>query len=256
MVRRDFVRSLCTILTAIGLAAAAEAQNGAEPSALRWGVGGGFIVSPRPYVGAKPHTFPVPVIEMRYRRWFLQGIRGGYNLSPDPQWDVNAFAQVRFQGLEPDDSAFLSGMDERRKSMDGGVEVVYWGRPLGFRAVASTDVLGSSNGQELSAQAVTGAPLGKKLLILAGFGPRWETGRRIDYCYGVRPEEATDERPAYTGEATLSWDLALSAISRPSDRRTAFALVNRTSYGDGIRQSPTVERESVSSLVFFVTRSF
>jgi outer membrane protein len=257
MVKRVFVRSLSTIVTAIGLAAGAEAQsNGAESSALRWGVGGGFIVSPRPYVGANPHTFPIPVVEVRYRRWFFQGIRGGYDLSPDPRWNVNAFAQVRFQGLEPDDSAFLSGMDERRRSMDGGVEVAYRGRPVGFRAVASTDVLGRSNGQELGAQAVTGAPVGKKLLVLGGFGPRWESGRRIDYYYGVRPEEATDERPAYSGEATLSWDLAVSAIYRPFDRWTVFALVNRTWYGDGIRRSSTVERESVSSLVLFVTRSF
>jgi outer membrane protein len=237
-----------------GSAAALQAPE--ESSKLRWGVGAGFVTSPRPYAGAKSQTFPIPVVQIQYERWFLQGIRGGYELFSAPRLRVSAFAQARFQGLEPDDSPFLDGMEARKKSLDGGLEILYRGRPLGFRAAASTDVLGRSKGQEVSAQAITGAPIGKKLLVLAGFGPRWETGRRVDYYYGVRPEEATSLRPAYSGEATLSWDLGISAIYRPARRWSLFALLNRTSFGDGIRQSPTVERDSVSSFVLFVTREF
>ncbi len=245
---------IVSALLVSGSSSAKEAPE--EPSKLRWGVGAGFVASPRPYVDAKPQTFPIPVVQIQYKRWFVQGIRGGYELLSAPQWSVSAFAQARFQGLEPEDSPFLEGMEARQKSMDGGVEVLYRGRPVGFRATASTDVLGRSNGQEVSAQAITGAPLGKKLLVLVGFGPRWETGRRIDYYYGVRPEEATSLRPAYSGVGALSWDLGVSAIYRPTHRWSIFSLLNRTSLGDGIRQSPTVERDSVASFVLFVTREF
>ncbi|HXV64442.1 MAG TPA: MipA/OmpV family protein [Vicinamibacteria bacterium] len=235
----------------IGASVAAE-----ESQKLRWGVGGGFVSSPRPYVDAKSKTFPIPVVNFRYQRWFVQGIRGGYELLSTPKWNVSSFAQARFQGLEPEDSPFLEGMERRRTSMDGGVEVVYRGRPVGFRAAALTDVLGKSNGQDFNAQAVTGAPLGKRLLVLAGFGPRWQSARFVDYYYGVGIEEATSMRPAYEGQGTLSWDLAFSAIYRPLPRWSLFALWNRTTFGEGIRQSPTVDRDAISSFVLFVTRDF
>jgi outer membrane scaffolding protein for murein synthesis (MipA/OmpV family) len=92
--------------------------------------------------------------------------------------------------------------------------------------------------------------------VLVAFGPRWETSRRADYYYGVRPEEATSERPAYSAEDALNWDLAVSAIYRPADRWSVFALVNRIALGDAIRNSPIVERESMTGLLFFVTREF
>jgi outer membrane protein len=245
------------VALAMTAAASAAAQEPAEKARkLEWGIGGGAVASPRPYVEAKPRIFPIPVVNLRYDRWFVQGIRGGYELVAKPKLSLNAFAQARFQGLEPDESPFLEGMEERKKSMDAGLEAVYRGRPVGFRAAVLTDTLGRSQGQELSAQAVTGAPLGKKLLVLVAFGPRWETSRRADYYYGVRPEEATSERPAYSAEDALNWDLAVSAIYRPADRWSVFALVNRIALGDAIRNSPIVERESMTGLLFFVTREF
>lgn len=250
------MRSVAWIACALFVSGPAVAQQTPEPSRLRWGVGAGIVASPRPYVGARGQTFAIPVLRMEYERWFVQGIRGGYQLFSAPRWTVNAFAQARFQGLDPKDSPFLEGMEARKKSMDGGVEVVYRGRPLGFRAAAMTDVLGKSKGQVLTAQAISGAPVNEKLLVLVGFGPRWETARRVDYYYGVRPEEATSTRAAYTADGTLSWDLALSASYRPASRWSVFALMNHTFLGNGIRQSPTVERNSVSSFVLLVTRDF
>jgi outer membrane protein len=241
-------------LTAVTPVAAEETPK--EPSKLRIAIGGGFVSSPRPYVSAKAQTFPIPVVNLRYGRWFAQGVRGGYELVSTPRWSVNSFAQARFQGLEPEDSPFLEGMAPRSTSMDGGVEVVFRGRPVGFRAAALTDLLGKSNGQDFSAQAVTGAPLGKKLLVLAGFGPRWQSERFVDYYYGVREEEATALRPAYAGKGALSWDVGVSAIYRPTSRWSVFALWNRAAFGEGIRQSSTVDRDAVSSMVLFVTRDF
>jgi outer membrane protein len=232
--------------------AASFAQE--EKAQLEWGLGVGVIASPRPYEGTKAQLFPVPVVNVKRGPWFFQGIRGGYELVGNERFTASAFAQARFQGLEPEDSPFLEGMETRSKSMDAGGELVFRGRPVGFRVAAATDVLGRSNGQEISAQLVTGAPLGRKLLLLAGFGPRWESARRVDYYYGVRPDETRDFRPAYSGEATVSWDLGLSAFYRPTPRWSVFVLLNRTAYGDAIRESPIVARESALSLVAFVVR--
>jgi len=248
-----------TSLLAPGMLLADETEQETSPTTsgreLEVAVGAGFITSPRPYIGAEPQSFPVPVIHIRYKRWFLESIRGGYSFVQRESFDARAFTQVRFRGLEPESSPFLEGMVTREKSLDAGVEMIYRGRPVGFRVAALTDVLGRSNGQEVSAQALTGAPLGKAL-VLAGFGPRWLSQSRVDYYYGVRPSEALPERPAYVGTSTINWDLTVSTIYKPTSRWTVFALVTREGFGAAIKASPLVDRTSAYSLVASLSYRF
>lgn len=252
-VMRTFLTAL--ILLSAATATAQDTGSGSEEPELRWALGPGIIVSPRPFVGSEPQIFPVPVFELDYGRWFVQGIRGGYRVVDSEKLTVNALASVQFAGLEPGDSPFLEGMAERGPSMDGGVELTYRSRPVGFRLSAVTDVLGRSNGQEVGAQAVTGAPLGP-VLVLAGIGPRWVSGNRVDYYYGVRPSEATAVRPAYQGGSTLGWDLGVTGLVRFDSGLSLFLLLNREAFGSEIRESPIVEREAATSFVAFLTYQF
>ena len=127
-----------------------ESTTSKDPgeSDFSWSLGFGFIASPRPYKDTNVRYFPVPVLGFRYKRIFFEGIRGGIDIVEKGKLKANLFAQVRFRGLEPDDSPFLEGMNERRKSIDAGTQVVYQGRPVGFRFGFVSDVLGRSNGQE------------------------------------------------------------------------------------------------------------
>ncbi len=143
-------------------------------------------------------------------------------------------------------------METRQKSLDAGVEMIYRGRPVGFRLAAVTDVLGRSNGQEVSAAAITGAPLGKAL-VLVGFGPRWLSSDRVDYYYGVRAPEG---RPEYSGTSTINWDLTVSTVYNPTPRWTVFGLLTREGLGSSIRSSPLVERTSAYSFVASVAFKF
>jgi outer membrane protein len=226
-----------------------------DEDTLTWSVGAGFIASPRPYVGTKPRYFAIPAITMQYKRFFFHGIRGGYDFVQSERLTARVLAQVRFRDLDPAESDFLQGMDPRGGSADAGLEVLFRGRPVGFRVNFLTDILGRDNGQEASFLAVTGAPLGR-VLLLVGFGPRWESARRVDYYYGVTEEEARPGRPFFRGEATWSWDLNLTAIYDISSKWNLMALLNREGLGSNIRESPLVERDSAYTLLISVTRSF
>jgi outer membrane protein len=228
----------------------------AAPDDLKWSLGAAFIASPRPYVGTQARVFPVPALGLEYKRWFVQGIRGGYHFLKSDRFTANVFAQARFRGLEPDDSPFLEGMVERKKSMDAGLEFVYRGKPVGFRASFLTDTMGRSKGQEASLLAITGAPLGRRGIILFGIGPRWMSQNRVDYYYGIRQDEATSLRPAYTGEATWNLDINLTAVINVTSRWSVLALLNREGYGSGITNSPIVERTSAYALVTSLSYSF
>jgi outer membrane protein len=223
---------------------------------LKWSLGAGFIASPRPYIGTKARVFPIPALGLQYKRWFVQGIRGGYSFVKSDRFTANLFAQARFRGLEPEDSPFLAGMEERKKSMDAGLEFIYSGRPLGFRASFITDTLGRSNGQEVSLLAVSGVPLGRRGIILVGIGPRWLSQNRVDYYYGVRESETTPERPAYTAEATWNLDVNVTAIINVSSKWSLVVLLNREGLGSSIKNSPLVERSSAYALVTSLSYNF
>ena len=220
-----------------------------------WSVGGGFIASPRPYIGMDPKLFPFPVVGLRHKGWFVQGIRGGYDVVQKGALTGSVFAQARLRGLEPEASPFLDEMEPRRKSVDAGGELIYRARPLGFRAAFLTDVLGRSKGQEVSLLAVTGAPFGGALFLL-GVGPRWLSSKRVDYYFGVQEHEARSWRPAYEGTATWNLDISLTVNLRITDRWRLFALVNREGFGSGIRTSPLLDRSSAYSLITSLTYNF
>ena len=97
-----------------------------------WSLGAGFVVSPRPYIGAEARVIPIPSLELRYRNWFFQGIRGGYRFIDSAPFTANIFAQAQFSGLDSEDSLFLEGMETRNRSMDAGVEFLCGTRPVGF----------------------------------------------------------------------------------------------------------------------------
>jgi outer membrane protein len=223
---------------------------------LQWSLGAGVIASPRPYIGTSARVFPIPSLGLQYKRWFVQGIRGGYSFVKSDRFTANVFAQARFRGLEPEDSPFLTGMEERKKSLDAGVELIYSGRPIGFRASFLTDTLGRSNGQEVSLLAVSGIPLGRRGIILFGIGPRWMSQDRTDYYFGVRESEATPSRPAYTADAAWNLDINLTAIINLRSKWSLVTLINREGLGSSITDSPLVERSAAYALIVSLSYNF
>ena len=268
VMRNDKVLFLGIVLLMIAASAGparsqAQAPPGGKPATppsfapgtdhLDLSVGAGVVFSPRPYVGASDEVIPIPVIIVRYKWLFAEGIRGGAQFLRQGKLSGNVYLQANFEGLKADDSPFLAGIENRSKSADAGVEVVYRARPVGFRVNVLTDVLGRNSGQEYSVQAVTGAPLGSRGFLLASIGPRWVSANRVDYYYGVRESEATPDRPAYTGTSSWNWDLTLGATARIAGKWSAFVLFSREAFGQPIERSPIVDRTAGYSLISSLT---
>jgi outer membrane scaffolding protein for murein synthesis (MipA/OmpV family) len=216
-------------------------------------IGGGVIFAPRPYEGASAAIIPIPVVNVRYKRLFAEGIRGGYQFLQSGPLTGNAYLQANFEGLESTDSLYLEGMTNRRMSADAGAEIVYRARPVGFRFNVLSDVLGRNSGQEVSLQALTGAPLGRGSFLLAGIGPRWVSATRVDYYYGVSGAEARPGRPEYRGASSWNWDLSLGANVRLIGNWSLFALFSREAFGSAIENSPVVSGPAAYSMIASLT---
>ena len=223
---------------------------------FEFSLGAGLIISPRPYVGSRARVFPIPALELQYKRWFIQGIRGGYSFIESDKLTANLFAQMRFRGLEPENSPYLEGMDPRKKSMDSGIEFIYSGRPVGFRATALTDTLGRSKGQEISLMGTSGIPMGDRGIILFGIGPRWLSHSRVDYYYGIRENEATPTRLFYVGPSTWNLDINVTGIVNLNSKWRFLAILNREGFGSGIKDSPIVEKTSAYAFITSLSYKF
>jgi outer membrane protein len=228
--------------------AAPEVRSGA-PANLELSIGGGVVFGPRPYVGATAAVIPIPVVTVRYKRLFADGIRGGVRFLEAGRLTGSAYVQANFEGLESTDSSYLAGMTNRSMSADAGAEIVYRARPVGFRVNMLSDVLGRNGGQEISLQAVTGAPLGRGSFLLAGIGPRWVSATRVDYYYGVSAGEARPDRPEYRGTSSWNWDVSVGANIRLAGNWSLFALFSREAFGSAIENSPVVEGAAAYSLI-------
>lgn len=223
------------------------------PDHVDLSIGGGVVFSPRPYVGASSNVIPIPVVNVRYKNLFVEGIRGGYQFVQSGKLTANAYLQANFEGLESTDSAYLEGMRNRSMSADAGAELVYRARPVGFRVNVLSDVLGRNGGQEISLQALTGAPLGRGSFLLAGIGPRWVSATRVDYYYGVSSAEARPDRPEYRGTSSWNWDLSLGANIRLGGNWSLFALFSREAFGSAIENSPVVDGPAAYSMITSLT---
>jgi outer membrane protein len=232
---------------------AAQENVPGPPDHLDLSIGGGVIFAPRPYEGASAAVIPIPVVNVRYKNLFAEGIRGGYRFITSGQLTGNAYVQANFEGLESTDSPYLQGMKNRSMSADAGAEIVYRARPVGFRLNVLSDILGRNSGQEVSLQALTGAPLGRGSFLLAGFGPRWVSATRVDYYYGVSAAEARPDRPEYRGTSSWNWDLSLGANVRLTPNWSLFALFSREAFGGAIENSPVVSGPAAYSMITSLT---
>jgi len=232
---------------------AAQERVPGAPGGVELSLGGGVIFAPRPYEGASAAVIPIPVVNVRYKRLFAEGIRGGYQFLQSGQLTGNAYLQANFEGLESTDSPYLEGMANRSMSADAGAELVYRARPVGFRLNVLSDVLGRNGGQEVSLQALTGAPLGRGSFLLAGIGPRWVSATRVDYYYGVSAAEARAGRPEYRGTSAWNWDLSLGANIRLTGNWSLFALFSREAFGSAIENSPVVSGPAAYSMITSLT---
>jgi len=227
----------------LSIALPAAAQGPPAQTDLRWSLGLGVISSPKPYRGADQTLLPIPLLELSYKRFYVQGIRLGYKLVDSENLDLDARARYRFAGYSPDDSPYLAGMAERQGSVDGGLALEWRRGRFGVTTSAFADLLGRSSGTEVAVEAAWTQPLaGRKVLLTPAVGVEWQGAGLVDYYYGVRPEEAVPGRPAYEGEAMLTARASLSLLWRASARVAVLALVRADRLDDSVQASPIVDK--------------
>jgi MipA family protein len=244
-VRKSLVIAVAVLAgVAWGAPALAQGPPGAG-GGVQWSLGVGVISSPRPYVGAQNTTTVIPLLELSYERFFVQGIRLGYRFTDPGPFSLAVIAGPRFLGYDESDSPFLGGMADRKGAIDVGLAAAWNRRRWGVGGHLRRDVSGNSDGAQAGVDVfIRRTALGGKLRLQPALGLEWLDGSTVDYYYGVRESEALPERPAYRGTSTTNVSLSLLSTYRLDSRLNLIVLLNGSLLGDGAADSPIVDRKA------------
>lgn len=228
----------------------------AQEGPPRRSIGLGFLAAPDPYRGSDANFFPIPVVVLRGERVSFVGIRLSVHLWEEGAWSVDAIAQPRFGGFDPDDSRFLEGMEEREFSVDAGVELQWQSRKWAVSVDALQDLLSRSEGFETGVTVQRRYQFGR-WFVSPGIGLGWQSEKLTDYYYGVRPGEARPGRPASEPGSALVPSAGVDIVHVFANPRwSARMLIDAELLPDALADSPIIEDDWSAFVAIAVSYNF
>jgi len=213
-------------------------------------LGGGLRFGQSPYFATDNEDqrqldlIPLYLYEGKYL--FARGTSGGVHVLRKNGFEVNLYTRYRFQKLDPDSHSFYEGLDERKQSLDAGVELGLtqnWGE---LKLDWVTDTLDRHNGQEVRFSYRYRFETGP-WSISPFISWTWQDANLSDYYFGVSEAEARPDRPAYAPGDSQWIGFGLNTAWHVSDRIVFFGNIGFAGADTEIIDSPLVEEDAVSS---------
>ena len=242
-------RSLVPLACALFASAAAASSDPLSDVVPPGGAAIGLMprVERSPYRGAETRYDFVPIYLYEGERVYLRSLSLGLKLGGTATGRFEVFLRHRFEGHPTDDiPQALSGMAHREPGIDVGVG----GQVGGAWGFAFAEILRDasqvSHGTELR--------LGYKYPVRAGPLRLWphamlslRSASLNDYYYGVRPEEARADRPAYEPGLGVVPEIGVRAGYQMNARWRVLAGASLARLPRTVSGSPVVEHRTLRS---------
>ena len=245
------VVAVSVLLMASNLAAQEVAEIpffSASPGAAA--LGGGLRLGQSPYLASdsedERRVDLVPLYLYEGKFLFARGTSGGIHFVKSDGFELNLYTRYRFQKLDPDSHVFYEGLEERKQTLDAGIELGIrrgWGE---IKLDWVTDTLDRHNGQEVRfayRYRIEAGPWSISPFI----GWTWQDENLSDYYFGVSSAEARPDRPAYSPGDSQWISFGLNTAWQVSDRIVFFGNFVSGGADSGITDSPLVEEDGFSS---------
>ncbi|HEY8249704.1 MAG TPA: MipA/OmpV family protein [Burkholderiales bacterium] len=205
------------------------------------GIGFTWRFEPSPYRGSDRDSDLMMQFRYDSRYFYLQSDRIGLKLESE-RYRYELFLRRRLEGFASDHvPESMTGMAKRSSGDDLGVAARY---RLGAGVVygeAMQNVSEESDGAELRLGYRYEGWWSGKLRWRPYATLAWRDSKLNNYYYGVRPEEATAERPEYKAGSGLNLELGVLAAYRFAERWQLLAGAGMTRWSSSVRGSPVVE---------------
>ena len=207
-----------------------------------WGLGVGVGLKASPYAGYGVKVSPFPLIYFDNKYVHVLGTALDLKIG---KWDgVSVALNLQYglgAGYKASDAPILNGMESRNGAFWVGPSLkweTFYGTLSGNFAVSG------SKGQKAE------IGFGKKIdfgrfSVEPHIGAQYFSAQYVDYYYGVRPEEALSDRPAYTGTATINESIGAKFGYRLTQNQALIVDLGVSHLGNGITNSPLIGKTFV-----------
>jgi outer membrane protein len=223
------------------------ARAAATDAGSSWIFGAGLAVSDPGYVGGKKQVTPFPLVFYHNGRFFFAGVIAGYMLSNGEHYRFSLTALPVFNRLSADDAPELAGIQDRRWSIAGGVNLDLFGDWGRFNAGVFHDLLGRNDGAGVNLAYQRPFRTGG-VTFTPGVGVLWGSAALNDYYYGVSPAEARPGRPAYSPGSAASPYVSLGFSTPLSEHWQFRSDLRYLHFASAIHDSPIVGRSGATTL--------
>lgn len=231
------------LLLSLGIAVFGYAQDHTK-------IGLGVATMQQPYKGTKGKVLVIPYLDAKYGGFYMRGIEGGYEQTLAGELTMGAFVKGRLDGYKSSDSDDLSGMQERKYAIEGGVRASIGGYKTGkVSAFALNDISGTHNGYELGLE-YSKMFIQEKSTIIPYLSLKKESNKLTDYYYGVRSSEATVNRAKYSPKGALNTEIGVRYFYAMSSNIDLVGIASYTKLDEEIHKSPIVkDKERLKAFV-------
>lgn len=214
-------------------------------------IGLGPYVQSKPYKGASNLLLPSPVIffdnSLFYARWSRFGMYFLGNKQKDYAWGFSLTVQPRTLGYKASDSSYLTGMDERKSTFEGGLAFsASYQNSKYIEIMLLSDMLNTYNSWTSKVEIGDKYKLGK-FTFYPSIVLLYQSRKFVDYYYGVKTSEATSNRPAYSPSGGVEYG-AQTYIKYPfTDKLSAFFNLRYDVLANSAKNSPLVDQKYIYS---------
>lgn len=189
----------------------------------------------------------IPLYLYNGRYLFFRGSAGGLHIIGRDNIELNLLGRYRFTKLDPDRNVFYEGIEERKQTVEAGIELRLRGGWGALNTNYLTDTLDRHKGQ--SAEIAYRYDFDRGSFTFSPFVSwSWTDDKLTNYYYGVSAAEARPGRPEYApGEA--QWiGLGVNTTWWLTDRIQFFGNVGFGGVDTAVSESPLVEEDMQSAI--------
>lgn len=242
LVNFAFAAALCFAIVSL-LPACAEAATETTVKTLNGYIGAGVRATSKYTGGAGGQTSAVPLLEFDYKEVFyiyLDRVGVRFWANHDRTMALGIAAEPRF-GFRAGDGPRLQGMATRRDRIEGGPSFEWELPGVALNIAYFTDWTGAGGGQSLRFYLIRQLIDSSQWDISAYAGFERDSAKTVRYYFGVRPDEATPDRPLYQPGASLNPNIGVNAAYRFGNGYALLFGADALFLGAGAANSPIVE---------------
>jgi outer membrane protein len=206
-------------------------------------IGLAAVTSESVYLGGSSQSRVFPAIDYTYKRFYFQAGDVGFHLLDDDHWEVNMGLGVNLVGdVDRGDSRLLEHLPELSYPVNAFVSARYTS-PIGlFTIKHHQEINNKHNGYSNSLSYA--APIRQgQWLIMPQLSYEQHSAAVVNYFYGIAPEDATSQLPAYRSGSVNNWQISLLGLRTINQRWSFIGNIQHELYGDAISNSPLVNED-------------